>query len=336
MSVLVTGANGFVGSAVARRLLAHGMPVRGLVRLGSDCSNLEGLAIESMQGDIRDPPSLAAAVRGCSAVIHVAADYRLWVPRPDDMLRTNLQGSLNVLEAARAGGVARMVYTSSVATLGTRGDGSPADETTPVALCDMIGSYKRSKFLAEAAVTERARALDFDLVIVNPSTPIGPGDIKPTPTGRIIADAMAGRLPAYVDTGLNIVHVDDAAEGHVLALLRGERGERYILGGTDMSLYEILANVAERIGRRPPRLKLPRAPLYPVAALMEAWARATGAEPQLTRDALRMAGKKMYYSSAKAARVLGYRARPATEAIADAVTWFSQRSDSSHERIHGS
>ena len=321
---LVTGANGFVGAAVVRALLREGEPVRALVRHGSDQRNLDGLEVVPFEGDITVPESLASALQGCRYVFHVAADYRLWVPDPTPMYAANVQGSLNVLEAAHAAGVERLVYTSSVATLGIKPDGTSADESTPVSLHDMIGHYKRSKFLAEAAVRERAAESGLQVVTVNPSTPIGPGDIKPTPTGRIIVDAASGRMPAYVDTGLNLVHVDDVARGHVLALRAGQPGERYILGGADMSLQAILAQVAEHVGRRAPTVRLPRWPLVPVAYASEAWARVTGREPRVSVDGLRMSAKHMYFTSAKAERALGYQWRAPEEAIADAITWFRE------------
>jgi dihydroflavonol-4-reductase len=322
MIALVTGASGFVGSAVARALLADGMPVRALVRAGSSRRNLAGLDVETVEGDITVPESLTSALSGCRYVFHVAADYRLWAPDPEPLYRTNVQGSINVVEAARRAGVERLVYTSSVAALGLNADRSPADETTPVSIADMVGPYKRSKYQAEQAVRERAAALELATVIVNPSTPLGPGDIKPTPTGRIVLEAARGRMPAFVDTGLNVVHVDDVARGHLLALERGTPGERYILGGENMSLKQILDTIAGLTGHASPRGPLPRWPLYPVAYAFEAWARITGREPQLTVDGLRMAAKHMYFSSAKASCSLGYRWRPAAEAIADAVRWF--------------
>jgi dihydroflavonol-4-reductase len=320
----VTGANGFVGAAVVRALLAAGAAVRALVRPGSDRRNLTGFAVEIAEADVTEPASLERALAGCHDVFHVAADYRLWVRDPRPMYRANVDGSVNVLEAAAGAGAARMVYTSSVAVLGLNSDGSPADEDTPVGLEQMIGHYKRSKFLAERAVRQRASELGFALITVNPSTPIGPGDIKPTPTGRIILDAAAGRMPAYVDTGLNLVHVDDVAAGHLLALRHGRSGERYILGGRDFSLREILTIVAGVAGRKPPSIRLPRWPIYPVAWISEALAALTGREPQVTRDGLRMAAKKMYFSSRKAEQELGYRWRPPEEAIADAVAWFKR------------
>src|SRR5665213_2885081 len=248
--VLVTGASGFVGSAVMRALLAQGRAVRVLVRPRSDKFNLQNLAVERREGALEDPASLAAALSGCGALYHVAADYRLWVKDPAAMYRANVDGTRALLQAAGRAGVERMVYTSSVATLGTHADGTPADEDTVATLDDMIGHYKRSKFMAEQAVNELAAA-GLPVVIVNPSTPVGPGDIKPTPTGRLIVDALTGRRPAYVDTGLNIVHVDDVAEGHLLAYQRGTIGRRYVLGGDDMSLREILTECARVSGRRP-------------------------------------------------------------------------------------
>lgn len=322
MTSLVTGANGFVGAAVVRALVADGRPVRALVRRGSDATNLDGLDVEQVAGDVTRPESLRAAAQGCSAVFHIAADYRLWTPDPERMYRTNVDGSLNMLNAAAEAGVARVVYTSSVAVLGRRADGAPADETTPVTIASMIGHYKRSKYLAEQAVTARARELGASLVVVNPSTPIGPGDVKPTPTGRIILDAARGRIPAFVDTGLNLVHVDDVARGHVQAHDAGRDGERYILGGTNLSLEEILALVAAQCGRRAPRWKLPRWGVFPVAIAAEGIARVTGREPLLTLDGLRMSKKRMYFCSAKAERELGFTARPPAEAIVDALAWF--------------
>jgi dihydroflavonol-4-reductase len=322
MTSLVTGANGFVGAAVVRALLARGEGVRALVRPKSNTVNLDALAVEIVRGDITDSESLLAAMRGCRTVFHVAADYRLWVPDQDAMYRTNVEGSVNVLESAAAAGADRLVYTSSVAVLGINPDKTPADETTPVGIADMVGPYKRSKFLAEQAVRKKAAEIRFPVVTVNPSTPIGPGDFRPTPTGRIIVDAALGKMPAYVDTGLNIVHVDDVAEGHLLARDAGRSGERYILGGADLSLREILELVAARSGRKPPVLRLPRTAVYPVALGAELLARLVGIEPVVTRDELRMAKKHMYFSSLKAETELGYRWRPPEEAIDDALAWF--------------
>ncbi|WP_448190976.1 hopanoid-associated sugar epimerase [Azospirillum sp. sgz301742] len=322
MTILVTGATGFVGSAVARRLLAQGRRVRALVRPSSDRCNLEGLPLEIVEGDLLDSASLERAVEGCGGLFHVAADYRLWVPDPQAMHRANVEATRTLMLAALAAGVPRVVYTSSVATLGIL-PGGAADEETPSSLADMIGPYKRSKFLAEQEVRRLVAERGLPAVIVNPSTPIGPGDVKPTPTGRMVVDAAAGRMPAYVDTGLNIAHVDDVAEGHWLAFQRGTAGERYILGGEDLSLREILVLIAGMVGRRPPRVRLPHRAVLPVAYAAEAVARLTGgAEPLVTVDGVRMAKKCMFFSSAKAQAQLGYRARPARDALADAVAWF--------------
>lgn len=324
MPALVTGATGFVGSAVARALLAEGQAVRLLVRAGSDRRNLAGLDAEIVEGDLTDPASLERAVRECEALFHVAADYRLWVPRPPEIYRANVDGTRALMTAAGAAGVRRIVYTSSVATLGLNRDGSPADEATPVTFADMIGHYKRSKFLAEAAVGELVRKHGLPAVIVNPSTPIGPRDIRPTPTGRMIVDAASGRIPAYLDTGLNVVHVDDVAAGHLAAFERGRIGERYILGGHNLTLAAILAAIARLVGRPPPRVQLPRAAVLPIAYVVEAWARLTrtSKEPLITVDGVKLAAKRMFFTTAKAERELGYRARPADAAIADAVAWF--------------
>ena len=319
--ILVTGATGFVGSAVARALLARGRRVRVLARPNSDRRNLAGLAVEIAEGAMEDPCSLARAVAGCRYVYHVAADYRIWVPDPAPMFRANVDGTRDLLTAALEAGAERVVYTSSVATLGLVPGGS-ATEETPSSVDDMIGPYKRSKFAAEQVARGLARERGLPVVIVNPSTPVGPGDIKPTPTGRLIVEAARGQMPAFVDTGLNIVHVDDVAEGHLAAAENGRIGERYILGGENMALAEILAEVAQAVGRRPPWLRVPHSVLFPVAIGAELAARATGRDPFVTLDGVRMSRKKMYFSSEKASRELGYRSRPAREAIADAVGWF--------------
>jgi dihydroflavonol-4-reductase len=319
---LVTGATGFVGAAVTRALLAAGLPVRVLARPNGDRRNLAGLDVEIVEGSLEDAASLAKAVAGCRYLFHVAADYRLWVPDPAAMFRANVDGTRALMLAALAAGVERIVYTSSVATLGIVAGGI-ADETTPSDLGDMIGPYKQSKFAAEAAVRALVSERGLPAVIVNPSTPVGPGDVKPTPTGRIIVEAAKGKMPGYVDTGLNIVHVDDVAAGELLAAERGTVGERYILGGDDLALVEILTEVARVVGRRPPALKIPYAMILPIAAGAEMMARITGREPFTTLDGVRMSRKKMYFSSAKAVRELGYAPRPAREAIADAVGWFA-------------
>jgi len=321
---LVTGASGFVGSAVARALLAAGRTVRVLVRASSDRRNIADLDVEVRHGSLEDHESFDAALAGCGALFHVAADYRLWVRDPAAMYAANVDGTRALMIAALAAGVPRIVYTSSVATIGLANNGAVADETTASTLDDMIGPYKRSKFLAERAVDALIRERGLPAVIVNPSTPIGPRDVKPTPTGRLIVEAASGRMPAFVDTGLNLVHVDDVAKGHLLAEERGRVGERYILGGENLTLAEILRRIAEIAGRKPPMVKLPIAALWPVAFAAEVVARGTGREPFVTLDGLRMARKKMFFSSAKAARDLGYAARPAEAALKDAVAWFRQ------------
>jgi dihydroflavonol-4-reductase len=320
----VTGATGFVGAAVARMLLAKGHRLRCLTRPGNDRRNLDGLNVELVEGDLGKPESYVAALKDCKALFHVAADYRIWVPDPAAMHRINIDGTRSLMMAALQAGVERIVYTSSVATLGLIGDGTSSDENSPVSFAHMVGVYKQSKYLAEEEVRRLITHHTLPAIIVNPSTPIGPRDIKPTPTGRILVDAARGRVPAYVDTGLNIAHVDDVAKGHWLAYEKGKIGERYILGGENVGLGEILAMVARQVGRKPPTIQLPRQALYPLAYAAEAMARVTKKEPLITRDGLRMAKKKMYFSSDKARQELGYDARPATEAIADAITWFRE------------
>jgi len=320
---LVTGASGFVGAAVARALLAQGRKVRVLLRPQSDRRNIDGLDVEIRLGSLENTASLAAALEGCCALYHVAADYRLWVRDEAPMMRANVEGTRLLMLAALDAGIERIVYTSSVATLGLS-PGSIADETTPSTLGDMIGPYKRSKFLAEEAVRALIAERQLPAVIVNPSTPVGPRDVKPTPTGRMIVEAASGRMPAFVDTGLNIVHVNDVAAGHLLAEERGRVGERYILGGENLSLAEILRRIAALTSRKPPSLSIPIPLIWPIALGAEAWGRVSGKEPFVTCDGLRMARKTMYFSSAKAEGALGYRARPAQQALADAVTWFRQ------------
>lgn len=322
--ILVTGATGFVGSAVIRALLARGHETRALARPGSDRRNLAGLNIEIAEGSLEDGNSLGNAVKGCDALFHVAADYRLWVRDPEAMMQANVGGTRTLMRAALEAGISRVVYTSSVATLGHDKDSSPVDEDKPSTLDDMVGPYKRSKFLAEAEVRRMIAEEKLPAVIVNPSTPVGPRDIKPTPTGRMIVEAASGRMPAYIDTGLNIVDVEDVAEGHLLAWEKGRIGERYILGGDNLSLADILSEIASLTGRPAPKVRLPRIPLYPLALFAEGWGRLSGREPMLTFDALRMARWRMWFSSAKAERELGYRYRPAAEALERAVRWFRE------------
>jgi dihydroflavonol-4-reductase len=324
MRALVTGATGFVGSAVARALIRAGWEVRALVRAGSDRRNLRQLTVEIATGDLLDEAAIGEALRDCDALFHVAADYRLGTAHAQQLYRTNVEGTRNTLAAAARMKIGRIVYTSSVATIGFPIDGSPGSEDTAVALSDMVGHYKRSKFLAEQLVRDFARA-GAPVVIVNPSTPMGPGDLKPTPTGRLVLDAAKGRMPAYVDTGLNIVHVDDVAAGHVRALERGRNGERYILGGENMTLREILVHISTLAGSKPPSIRLPHAVLLPFAFASEALARLTGREARATVEGVRMARKRMYYSSDKAVRDLGYCWRAPTAAFEDAIAWFREQ-----------
>ena len=323
MTTLVTGATGFVGSAVVRCLLDAGHQVRVMVRAKSALTNIQDLEVDIVKGDLAQPDTLQNIVKGCDTLFHVAADYRLWVRDSDILYRVNVEGTKNLMQAAINAGVGRIVYTSSVATLGLNSDGTPADENTPVSFANMIGHYKRSKFLAEQAVQQMINQQQLPAIIVNPSTPIGPRDIRPTPTGRMVLDAACGRMPAYVDTGLNVVHVDDVAKGHLLALQRGEVGERYILGGHDMSLQQIFDVISDITGRPAPKIKLPHNLVLPIAYLSEAWAwLIRGPEPRATVDGVRMSKKLMYFCSDKAKRALGYASRPASEALSDAVNWF--------------
>jgi len=320
--VLVTGATGFVGAAVARVLLDAGFEVRVLARERSMRANLDGLDVDVAVGDIVDRASVDAAARGMRYVFHVAADYRLWATDPEAIVRTNVDGTANVMRAAQDAGVERVVYTSSVATIKLKPGGEAADETTPLDERDATGAYKRSKVAAEKLVLSLCARERLPAVIVNPSTPIGPRDIKPTPTGRVIVNAAAGRMPGYVDTGLNLVHVDDVAKGHLAALRRGVVGERYILGGQNVPLAELLRVVAGLTGRRAPSLRMPRTLVYAIALGAEAFARVSRREPFVTLDGVRMSKHRMFFTSAKAERSLGYRARPYVEGVRDAIDWF--------------
>jgi dihydroflavonol-4-reductase len=322
--ILVTGASGFVGSAVVRHLIKAGHQVRALVRPTSSRTNLAELRVEIVEGDLRDVESLIRAMAGIRYVFHVAADYRLWARNPQEIVRTNVEGTRNLMTAARRAGVERIVYTSSVATLKARPDGKASDETFPLEAQSAVGAYKYSKVVAERLVESMVAEQKLPAIIVNPSTPIGPGDVRPTPTGRIIVEAAAGRMPAYVDTGLNLVHVDDVAAGHLAALQNGRIGERYILGGQDVLLGDMLREIARQAGRAPPRLRLPRQLIFPIAYGAEAVAHFTGREPFVTTTGLRLAKDRMFFTSAKADREIGYRARPYSEAIADAISWFRQ------------
>ncbi len=324
MKTLVTGANGFIGSAVVRLLLDKGHEVRVLVRPGSDRRNFDGLELDIIEGDLRNTPSLKQAVSDCNTLFHLAADYRLWIPDPENMYKTNVDGSRNLIMAATDAGVNKIIYTSSVATLGINSNGTVSDETTPVSLDDMTGHYKRSKFLAEQEVNKLIKEHSCPVTIVNPSTPVGPRDIKPTPTGRIVLDTIRNRMPAYVDTGLNIVHVDDVANGHLLAMEKGEIGERYILGGDNMTLASILEYICVSQDMSPPTIKLPHNLVLPIAWFMERIASITGKEPRATVDSVRMSKKMMFFSSDKAKEKLGYQSRPGVEGLKDAIDWFNK------------
>jgi dihydroflavonol-4-reductase len=323
MKTLITGANGFVGSAVLRLLINKGHEIRALVRPGSDRRNFEGIELEVFEGDLRDSHSLERAVTGCDTLFHIAADYRLWLPDPDSMYKTNVDGTRDLIIAATKAGIEKIVYTSSVATLGINKNGTPSDETTPVTLEDMIGHYKRSKYLAEQEVHKLVKEMASPVIIVNPSTPVGPRDIKPTPTGRIVLDTIRNRMPAYVDTGLNIVHVDDVANGHLLALENGSIGERYILGGDNMSLAKILETICINQGMTPPTIRLPHNLVLPIAWVMERIASITHKEPRATVESVRMSKKIMFFSSNKAKEQLGYQSRPGIEGLIDAIDWFN-------------
>lgn len=320
--VLLTGASGFVGSAVLRDLLSRGLTVRALVRVSSRLDGLAAPGAEFVEGDLRDVASLRSACAGCRYLLHVAADYRLSLWDHRAIIEANVGGTRNLMLEALHAGIERIVYTSSVATLSARADGSPADERDPLPARAAIGPYKRSKILAEQIVLEMVRDNGLPAVIVNPSTPVGPRDIRPTPTGRIVVDAASGRIPAYVDTGLNLVHVDDVASGHFEALRRGRIGERYILGGQNVSFSRMLADIAAIVGRPQPRFGIPWYLALPAAAAGEARALLTGREPLATWAGVRLARHKMYFTSFKAEQELGYAARPYLAALRDAIAWF--------------
>jgi dihydroflavonol-4-reductase len=319
--VLVTGASGFIGSAVVRQLVAEGFAVRALLRHGSRRDHLAALGIETVEGSINEAAAIRAALASCRYLVHVAADYRLWARDRGEIFAANVDGTRVVMEAARSAGIERIVYTSSVATVEPRPDASPADESAFMPERRACGAYQRSKIMAEARVREMV-GQGLPAVIVNPATTIGPRDARPTPTGRIIIAAATGRIPAFVDTGLNLVHVDDVACGHVAALRRGRIGERYILGGENVRFARMLADIAALAGRRPPRLRIPWFAALPVAWAAEAVSRVTGREPLATLEGVRHARDRMFFTTAKAEQELGIRARPYREALADALAWF--------------
>ena len=321
MRAFVTGATGFLGSHVAHVLADQGADLRLLVRPTSNLKNLEGLKAETATGDLRDPASLERAMAGCEVVFHVAADYRLWVRDPQEMYKSNVEGTRAVLEAARKNGVRRVIYTSSVATIGFTADGSPADEDSPVALADMIGHYKKSKFMAEQLAMEAGRS-GMNVVTVNPTTPIGEQDVKPTPTGRIVVDFLKRKFPAYVETGLNLVDVRECAGGHVMASEKGRSGERYILGGENLTLKQILDTLGKITGLPSPKIKLPYAFAFAAGVAGEITGRLLQGEPRATVDTVRLGKKKMFASSYKAERELGWKIVPVEDALRRAVGWF--------------
>ena len=320
---LVTGGTGFVGAHVVRALLRRGKPVRCLVRGGADRRNLEGLAVEIAEGDLNDPPSLRPALRGVETLYHCAADYRLFARRPGELFRTNVHGTDHLLRAASESGLARVVYTSSVGTLGRAKEGRPADEDTPVFRREMIGAYKQSKFDAERVAEAWARK-GLPVVLVNPSTPVGELDVKPTPTGRILVDFLNRRMPAYVDTGLNLVDARDVAEGHVLAAEKGRPGEKYILGNRNMSLKELFDVLSSLTGIPSPRVRLPSWVPVAVGAVDTALARILPREPRVSLDSARMSRHRMYFDSSKAVRELGLPQSPVEDALARAIAWFRE------------
>jgi dihydroflavonol-4-reductase len=319
--VLVTGASGFVGSAVARKLVEAGFSVRALVRPKSPKLHLADLRLDFVEGDLRDAAAVQRAMHDIRFVFHVAAVYRLSMRNSREIFESNVEGTRSVMEAAQRASVERIVYTSSVATLALRQDGTSADESLLIEERNAAGAYKQSKLAAERLVHAMI-AEGLPAVIVNPSTPIGPFDVRPTPTGRIIVEAASGRIPGFVDTGLNLVHVDDVAAGHIAALRKGKIGERYILGGQNAMLREMLTHIATLTGRSPPRWRIPRPLVFPIAACAEAFAQATGREPFVTINGLRLAKYRMFFTSEKAEKELGYRARPYVDGLHDAIRWF--------------
>jgi dihydroflavonol-4-reductase len=322
MLAFVTGATGFLGSHVARALAEQGAQLRLLVRPTSDPRNIEDLKAERVQGDLRDPVSIEKALAGCEAVFHVAADYRLWVRDPEQMYRSNVEGTRTLFESARKQGVRRVVYTSSVATMGFTANGHVADEESPVSLADLIGHYKRSKFMAEQVAFDAARS-GVDVVVVNPTTPVGERDVKPTPTGRIVLDFLKGKFPAYVETGLNLVDATECARGHIRAFEKGKSGERYILGGENLTLKQILDRLAAISGLKSPTVKLPYVFAFAAGAVDEmVTGRILRREPRATIDAVRMGRKMMFVSSAKAERELGWRMVAVDGALRRSVEWF--------------
>jgi dihydroflavonol-4-reductase len=323
-SAFLTGGTGFVGASLARLLLSQGLKVKALARKGSDRRNLAGMDVEIVEGGLLDKTAIEAGVSGCRYVFHVAADYRIWVPNPADMYRANVDGTENVIRAAAKAGAEKIVHCSSVAAVKVPDDHTPVDETSEYSsLSDVVGDYKKSKYLADVLARRLGKEEKLPVVIVNPAAPIGPRDIKPTPTGKIVVDFMNGKMPSYIDTGMNIVHVDDVAMGHWLAATKGRVGERYILGGENLTLKGVLDLLAAATGRSAPRFKTPYAVAYAFGAVDTAIARMRGVEPTAPLDAIKMAKHYMWFSSEKAKRELSYSSRPAAVALKDAADWFS-------------
>ena len=321
MKTFVTGATGFIGASIVRELLHDGREVRVLVRSTSNLSNLKGLDVEIVTGDLLDADGLCRGLKGCDVLYHAAADYRLWTRNPDEMYRTNVGGTTATLEAALESNLSRVIYTSSVGTLGNPGDGTAGNEDTKVSLADMVGPYKKSKFLAEREA-ERFIARGLPLIIVNPSTPVGPWDIKPTPTGKIIVDFLKRKMPAYLDTGLNLIAVEECARGHILAEQKGAIGRKYILGNANLSLRDIFTMLQDITGLLAPKVRLPYTPVLLAAWLNEGLSRITGREPLIPLSGVRMAAHHMYFDSGRAVRELGLPQTPVSEALKRAVEWF--------------
>ena len=325
MKILLTGATGFVGAAILRRLALENVNVKVLIRENSNRLNIEGQKVDICIGDLLDCKSLDLAIKGCDVLIHTAADYRIWAPNPKEIIESNVKGTKNIMAAAMNSGVSKIIYTSSVAALGSSSTSGGTTEETPSTIEEKIGPYKISKFLAEMEVLKMHKKFGLPVIIVNPSAPIGPRDVKPTPTGQLVVRAASGKIPAYVDSGLNVVHVDDVADGHLLAIQRGKEGEKYILGGENLTLLQILTIIADISGRRPPNIKIPHGLALSIAYISEIWARCiTGTEPFATIDSVKMAQKPMFYNSEKAITELGYKTRPIKQAFVDSVHWFKE------------
>ena len=325
MKILLTGATGFLGSAILRRLTLEKADVKVLIRENSNRSNLKGQKVDICIGDLLDIKSLERAIRGCNILIHTAADYRIWAPNPAEIIESNVQGTKNIMAVAGSAGVGKIIYTSSVAALGSSSPPGGTTEDTPSSIEEKIGAYKKSKYLAEIDVLNMHKKDGLPVIIVNPSAPIGPRDIKPTPTGQLVLRAASGKIPVYVDSGLNVVHVDDVADGHLLAIQRGKEGEKYILGGENLTLLQILTIIADITGQKPPILKIPHELALSIAYISELWARYfSHTEPFATIDSVKMSEKPMFYNSHKAITELGYKTRPIKQAFVESINWYKK------------